>query len=194
MGDATAKLTVRETLDEDIVVENLTRKKVECAEDADQILRAASRNRHTAATNSNKTSSRSPSLFALRITGTNGIETREGFEPRGSGWLRTVTCVRVGRGPAIAARGEIHQLFSLNSGDGRGRFSEENKTHVPYRDSRLTFLLRPSLCGDAKCLAIFNLAPEKAHLRESLSTLRFGQKVTECAPSAKCVKCGHPLK
>ena len=78
LGDATAKLTVRETLDEDIVVENLTRRKVECAEDADQILRAASRNRHTASTNSNKTSSRSHCLFALRITGTNGIETREG--------------------------------------------------------------------------------------------------------------------
>ena len=75
-----------------------------------------------------------------------------------------------------------------------GALAKKDRSHVPYRDSRLTFLLRPSLCGDAKCLAIFNLAPEKAHLRESLSTLRFGQKVTKCAPSAKCAKCGHQLK
>ena len=75
-----------------------------------------------------------------------------------------------------------------------GALAKKDRTHVPYRDSRLTFLLRPSLCGDAKCLAIFNLAPEKAHLRESLSTLRFGQKVTKCAPATKCSKCGHQLK
>ena len=75
-----------------------------------------------------------------------------------------------------------------------GALAKKDRSHVPYRDSRLTFLLRPSLCGDAKCLAIFNLAPEKAHLRESLSTLRFGQKVTKCAPSQKCAKCGHQLK
>ena len=43
-----------------------------------------------------------------------------------------------------------------------GALAKKIKTHVPYRDSRLTFLLRPSLCGDAKCLAIFNLAPERA--------------------------------
>ena len=40
---------------------------VDASVSADQILRAASRNRHTAATNSNKTSSRSHCLFALQV-------------------------------------------------------------------------------------------------------------------------------
>ena len=71
-----------DSIDENIVVENLTRRKVECAEDADQILRAASRNRHTASTNSNKTSSRSHCLFALRITGNERHrDSRRRFEP-----------------------------------------------------------------------------------------------------------------
>ena len=66
---------------------------------------------------------------------------------------------------------------------------------MPYRDSRLTFLLQPSLSGEAKCLAILNVAPESRHQREALSSLRFGQKITKCAPGGgdgfKCAKCGH---
>jgi len=195
LGDSTEKLTVRETLDEDIVVENLTRRKVECAEDADQILRAASRNRHTAATNSNKTSSRSHCLFALRISGTNGIESREGVlnlvDLAGSERLNVSGS---GADPQLLREAKFINSSLSTLGTVVGALAKKDRSHVPYRDSRLTFLLRPSLCGDAKCLAIFNLAPEKAHLRESLSTLRFGQKVTKCAPSTKCAKCGHQLK
>ena len=195
LGDSTKKLTVRETLEEDIVVEHLTRRKVECAEDADQILRAASRNRHTAATNSNKTSSRSHCLFALRISGTNGIETREGVlnlvDLAGSERLNVSGS---GADPQLLREAKFINSSLSTLGTVVGALAKKDRSHVPYRDSRLTFLLRPSLCGDAKCLAIFNLAPEKAHLRESLSTLRFGQKVTKCAPSTKCAKCGHQLK
>lgn len=192
LGDTKQKLNVRETLQEDIVVEHLTKHKVETAEDADAILKAASRNRHTAATNSNATSSRSHCLFALRISGSNGVETRDGV----------LNLVDLAGSERLAASGSgacpklLREAKFINSslstlGTVVGALAKKDRNHVPYRDSRLTFLLRPSLCGDAKCLAIFNLAPEKAHLRESLSTLRFGQKVTKCAPKGgACPKCG----
>mmetsp|Transcript_42267 Transcript_42267/g.100273 ORF Transcript_42267/g.100273 Transcript_42267/m.100273 type:complete len:386 (-) Transcript_42267:455-1612(-) len=45
--------------------------------------------------------------------------------------------------------------------------------HVPYRDSRLTFLLQDSLGGNAKTFIIANVSPSFCNASETLSTLRF---------------------
>ena len=53
----------------------------------------------------------------------------------------------------------------------------EGKTrHVHYRDSKLTFLLRDSLGGNAKTLIIANVSPAALHIGETLSTLKFAQR------------------
>lgn len=49
--------------------------------------------------------------------------------------------------------------------------------HVPYRDSRLTFLLQDSLGGNAKTFMIANLSPSSGDFQETWSTLRFAQRV-----------------
>lgn len=55
--------------------------------------------------------------------------------------------------------------------------------HVPFRESTLTRLLRPSLGGDSKALMFCNLAPTPIHLHESMCSLRFAQKVNACTTS-----------
>lgn len=45
--------------------------------------------------------------------------------------------------------------------------------HIPYRDSKLTRILQPSLGGNAKTVIICNLTPAMIHADESHSTLRF---------------------
>lgn len=45
--------------------------------------------------------------------------------------------------------------------------------HIPYRDSKLTRILQPSLGGNAKTAIICNITPAQAHQEESHSTLRF---------------------
>jgi hypothetical protein len=45
--------------------------------------------------------------------------------------------------------------------------------HIPYRDSKLTRILQPSLGGNAKTAIICNITPASVHLEESHSTLRF---------------------
>ena len=62
------------------------------------------------------------------------------------------------------------------------------ETHVPFRDSKLTFYLQSSLGGDCKCLMFCNVAPETAHTRESLCSLRFASKVSECIPRLHAAK------
>ncbi|TRM56859.1 P-loop containing nucleoside triphosphate hydrolase protein [Schizophyllum amplum] len=66
-------------------------------------------------------------------------------------------------GDVIAALGE------------RGR--EGGERHVPYRNSKLTYLLQNSLGGNSKTLMIVNVSPLAAHLGETLTSLRFATKV-----------------
>ncbi|XP_058201783.1 kinesin-like protein KIN-12B isoform X2 [Rhododendron vialii] len=48
--------------------------------------------------------------------------------------------------------------------------------HIPYRDSRLTFLLQESLGGNAKLAMVCAISPAQSCKSETLSTLRFAQR------------------
>lgn len=54
---------------------------------------------------------------------------------------------------------------------------QEGNSNVPYRESKLTYLLKDSLGGNSKTLAIVCCNPLGAHFHESLCSLRFAHKV-----------------
>eukprot|EP00051_Salpingoeca_urceolata_P019212 m.277772 g.277772 ORF g.277772 m.277772 type:complete len:776 (+) comp19376_c0_seq1:294-2621(+) len=55
--------------------------------------------------------------------------------------------------------------------------SEKSRTHIPYRNSMMTSLLRDSLGGNCKTSMIATMSLEKKSLDESISTCRFAQRV-----------------
>ncbi|KAL8481206.1 hypothetical protein ACS0TY_027650 [Phlomoides rotata] len=57
--------------------------------------------------------------------------------------------------------------------------------HVPYRDSRLTFLLQDSLGGNSKTTIIANVSPSICSANETLSTLKFAQRAKLIQNNAK---------
>lgn len=55
----------------------------------------------------------------------------------------------------------------------------KNKAHIPYRNSLLTTLLKDSLGGNCKTVMIAAIASELDNLEETISTLRFSQRVRQ---------------
>jgi len=66
----------------------------------------------------------------------------------------------------------IHQLV-INA---RRQKLEKKKraSHIPYRDSKLTRILKPCLGGNSKTKIIICVSPSSYNAQETLSTLRFG--------------------
>ncbi|XP_074548303.1 kinesin-like protein KIF6 [Halichoeres trimaculatus] len=55
--------------------------------------------------------------------------------------------------------------------------SERNRSHIPYRNSMLTSVLRDSLGGNCMTTMIATMSVDRRNLDESISTCRFAQRV-----------------
>ncbi|CAE6426145.1 unnamed protein product [Rhizoctonia solani] len=148
------------------------------------LLQRAHKRRTVAATLMNERSSRSHSVFTLRVTGHN-THTGESC----SGALNLVDLAGSERlsssgaanhkdrlketqaiNKSLSALGDVIAALGSNGGSGE-------KGHIPYRNSKLTYLLQNSLSGNSKTLMMMNMSPLAAHLGESLCSLRFATKV-----------------
>ncbi|KAF8476726.1 kinesin-domain-containing protein [Russula ochroleuca] len=63
--------------------------------------------------------------------------------------------------------------------------SKAKNDHVPYRNSKLTRMLQPSLSGDARISVICTLNPDVGAVAESTSTLLFAQRIKKVQLNAK---------
>ncbi|KAG4087315.1 kinesin-domain-containing protein [Neocallimastix lanati (nom. inval.)] len=55
--------------------------------------------------------------------------------------------------------------------------SDKKRDHIPYRQSKLTNVLRDALGGNCNTLMIANIWGVKEHIEETISTLRFGTRM-----------------
>ena len=53
----------------------------------------------------------------------------------------------------------------------------QQRSHVPYRNSMMTQVLRDSLGGNCRTVMIANITAQHEQLDESISTCRFAQRV-----------------
>ncbi|KAL6630702.1 hypothetical protein ACP70R_028553 [Stipagrostis hirtigluma subsp. patula] len=162
-----------------VFVRGLEEEVVSSAGEIYRILEKGSAKRKTAETLLNKQSSRSHSIFSITIH----IKecTPEGEEMIKCGKLNLVDLAgseNISRSGARDGRareaGEINKsLLTL------GRVINtlvEHSGHIPYRDSKLTRLLRDSLGGKTKTCIIATIAPSVQCLEETLSTLDYAHR------------------
>lgn len=57
------------------------------------------------------------------------------------------------------------------------------ESFIPYRNHKLTELMRDSLGGNAKTLMIVNISPLKSDAKETLNTLDYAQRVKQVMPN-----------
>ncbi|KAI3920526.1 hypothetical protein MKX01_000865 [Papaver californicum] len=188
---SSTNLQLREDIRKGVYVENLKEYEVTTVKDVVELLLQGAENRKMAATNMNSESSRSHSVFTCVIE---------------SRWeMDSTTHLRFGRLNLVDLAGSERQKSSGAEGERLKEAANINKSlstlglvimtlvelahgkhrHVPYRDSRLTFLLQDSLGGNSKTTIIANISPSTCSANETLSTLKFAQRAKLIQNNAK---------
>uniref|UniRef100_A0A8C4T5Y6 Kinesin motor domain-containing protein n=1 Tax=Erpetoichthys calabaricus TaxID=27687 RepID=A0A8C4T5Y6_ERPCA len=148
-------------------VSNLKYLNVETVEEVLSLIKVAKQNRATAHTKMNDQSSRSHSVFQLKI---------EGLNKKGNltSTLTLIDLVGSERIDKSESRDRLKETKAINcslSNLGGVFIALANKdTFVPYRNSKLTYLL----------LMFVNISPKNSSFGESLNSLRFASKVNKC--------------
>ncbi|CAL8342375.1 unnamed protein product [Boreogadus saida] len=134
-------------------------------------------NRHVAVTNMNEHSSRSHSIFLINIKQEN-VET----ETKLSGKLYLVDLAGSEKVSKTGAEGSVlDEAKNINKslsalGNVISALAEGTKTHVPYRDSKMTRILQDSLGGNCRTTIVICCSPSVYNEAETKSTLMFGQR------------------
>ncbi|KAH7290995.1 hypothetical protein KP509_30G072200 [Ceratopteris richardii] len=145
--------------------------------DVFHLMKIGQKNRAIGATALNERSSRSHSVLTVHVRGT---ELSSGAILHGCLHLVDLAgSERVDRSEATGDRLKEAQHInrSLSAlGDVIAALAQRS-SHVPYRNSKLTQLLQDSLGGQAKTLMFVHISPDIDSYGETLSTLKFAQRV-----------------
>jgi kinesin family protein C1 len=144
------------------------------------VLQLAQQRRCVKATKSNAESSRSHLLFTVRFE----LSSLINEEMNRQGVLHIVDLAGSERLDKSGSQGTLlteakHINTSLSALSHVIQKLQEKSDHIPYRDSKLTYLLRDSLGGDSKTLCIVCCSPHQAHFNESLNSIRFAANASK---------------
>ncbi|XP_048576584.1 kinesin-like protein KIF15 isoform X2 [Nematostella vectensis] len=182
LDPASSGLALREDLKKGIFVCGLLERDVTSAKEAYNVLNSGWLNRRVASTSMNRESSRSHAVFTvtlqsrekknnmsnikvsrLHLVDLAGSERQRDTHAEG---LRLKEASSINK--SLSALGNvIMALVDITHGKNR---------HIHYRDSKLTFLLRDSLGGNARTYIIANVHPSAKCFGETLSTLNFARR------------------
>jgi kinesin family protein C1 len=167
------------------IVTNMTCIEVQTMETIETLLARANKQRAMGSTCSNAISSRSHSVFCLYLTGTNKLLGQELY-----GALHLVDLSgseRLDKSMASGDRLKETQSINRSLSELTGVFAAkaEGRSHIPFRNSKLTYLLEPCLSGQGKTLMVVNVRGEKENSHETLCSLRFARQVNQCNTGGK---------
>ncbi|XP_027691442.1 kinesin heavy chain [Vombatus ursinus] len=158
-------------------VKGCTERFVSSPEEVMDVIDEGKANRHVAVTNMNEHSSRSHSIFLINIKQEN-VET----EKKLSGKLYLVDLAGSEKVSKTGAEGAVlDEAKNINKslsalGNVISALAEGTKTHVPYRDSKMTRILQDSLGGNCRTTIVICCSPSIFNEAETKSTLMFGQR------------------
>lgn len=178
-------LAIRDDPGSGVFVEGVQWHQVRSVGDVQSVLATGMANRKVAETLANDRSSRSHSVFTATV------------EQRIVDRMRDSSTILRSRLHLVDLAGSERQKSSGAAGERLKEASNINKSlsalghvimtlvdlqqgkkrHVPYRDSKLTYLLQDALGGTAKTVLLATVSPATLNSSETLSTLRFADNV-----------------
>ncbi|XP_029990171.1 kinesin heavy chain isoform X2 [Sphaeramia orbicularis] len=170
-------LSVHEDRNRVPYVKGCTERFVTSPEEVMDVIDEGKANRHVAVTNMNEHSSRSHSIFLINIKQEN-VET----EQKLSGKLYLVDLAGSEKVSKTGAEGAVlDEAKNINKslsalGNVISALAEGTKSHVPYRDSKMTRILQDSLGGNCRTTMFICCSPSSYNDVETKSTLMFGQR------------------
>ncbi|KAK7109259.1 kinesin heavy chain-like isoform X2 [Littorina saxatilis] len=170
-------LSVHEDKNRVPYVKGCTERFVSSPEEVMEVVDEGKANRHVAVTNMNEHSSRSHSVFLIHVKQEN-VES----EKKLHGKLYLVDLAGSEKVSKTGAEGAVlDEAKNINRslsalGNVIAALAEGNKSHVPYRDSKLTRILQESLGGNARTTMVICCSPASFNESETKSTLMFGQR------------------
>eukprot|EP00812_Abedinium_dasypus_P014217 NODE_772_length_1368_cov_494.155369.p1 GENE.NODE_772_length_1368_cov_494.155369~~NODE_772_length_1368_cov_494.155369.p1 ORF type:complete len:326 (+),score=69.75 NODE_772_length_1368_cov_494.155369:29-1006(+) len=162
------------------IVTNMTSVNVDSMEQVHNLQSRAAKQRPVGAPNINDNSSRSHAIFALYLRGINqklntelcgalhlvDLAGSERLDHSGSTGERLKETQNINRSLSCLA-----DVFLAKA---------ERRGHVPFRNSKLTYLMEPCLSAHGKTMMLVNVCPEERNSHETLCSLRFANQVTQC--------------
>lgn len=166
---------------------------VSTLEDAMNILEEGQKSRHVGGTNMNARSSRSHTVFSLMIESKDDVGTDRTIR---ASTLNLVDLAGSERLKSTGAEGKrmkegahinksLLVLGTIINKLSKAGSDPSKLGHLPYRESKLTRLLRPALGGNSKTAVLCAITPSNLHVEETLSTLKFAERAKKITNAAE---------
>ncbi|XP_067312130.1 kinesin-like protein KIF6 [Pseudorasbora parva] len=172
------RVTIMEDSDQNIHLKNLSLQQSANEEEALDLLFLGDTNRMIAETPMNEASTRSHCIFTIHLCSKElGSATVRCSKLHLVDLAGSERVGKTGVGGQILTEAKYINLSLHYLEQVIIALSEKNRSHIPYRNSMMTSVLRDSLGGNCMTTMIATVSVERSNIAESISTCRFAQRV-----------------
>uniref|UniRef100_A0A8C9MND6 Kinesin family member 27 n=1 Tax=Serinus canaria TaxID=9135 RepID=A0A8C9MND6_SERCA len=177
-------LHIREDEKGNTVIVGAKEFQVECADEVISLLESGNAARHTGTTQMNEHSSRSHAIFTISIHQKQSAEYQNAAQDSITSKFHFVDLAGSERVAKTGNTGErFKESVQINSGllalgnviSALGD-PKRKSVHIPYRDAKITRILKDSLGGNAKTVMITCISPSSLDFDESLNSLKYANR------------------
>ncbi|XP_029891780.1 kinesin-like protein KIF6 isoform X2 [Aquila chrysaetos chrysaetos] len=172
------KVTIMEDPDQNIHLKNLSLQQATNEEEALNLLFLGDTNRMIAETPMNQASTRSHCIFTIHISSKEpGSATVQHSKLHLVDLAGSERVAKTGVGGHLLTEAKYINLSLHYLEQVIIALAEKKRSHIPYRNSMMTSVLRDSLGGNCLTTMIATLSIDKRNIDESIATCRFAQRV-----------------
>ncbi|XP_074835017.1 kinesin-like protein KIF18B [Carettochelys insculpta] len=184
-------LAIREDPEKGVVVQGLSFHQPKSAEQLLAMLASGNRNRTQHPTDANATSSRSHAVFQIYVKQRDRVVgIRQDLQVAKMSLIDLAGSERASatntKGERLREGANINRsLLALINVINALADAKSRKSHVPYRDSKLTRLLKDSLGGNCRTVMIAAISPSALAYEDTYNTLKYASRAKEIKLSLK---------